>query len=196
MGSKSNPGKFDCWSRAEPDEPVFVLLGRDPVASIIVADWAALRERLGQTEPEVLEEAQQCAERMAQWAVAKGKSAQLEAANEARSLTVREHREVGAQRERRKIQEAVEKLFPKQDFANRVFPLRDENKPQEQQEPLETTQSSPYRALHDAQVRIRELEALCKRAADLFAQTSANLKEDGYRGLKELDDVVKELRGA
>ncbi|HAW11807.1 MAG TPA: aspartate decarboxylase, partial [Chloroflexi bacterium] len=30
MGTKNNPGKFDCYDDAHPDEPMFVLLGRDP----------------------------------------------------------------------------------------------------------------------------------------------------------------------
>ena len=32
MATKNNPGKFDCYTNAEPDEPMFILLGRDPVA--------------------------------------------------------------------------------------------------------------------------------------------------------------------
>jgi hypothetical protein len=30
MGSKIQPGKFDCYANALPDEPMFVLLARDP----------------------------------------------------------------------------------------------------------------------------------------------------------------------
>ena len=29
MGTKNNPGQFDCYRNAEPDEPMFVLLARD-----------------------------------------------------------------------------------------------------------------------------------------------------------------------
>lgn len=43
MGTKTNPGKFDCYAKAEPDEPVFVLLGRDPSAGPLVRLWAAIR---------------------------------------------------------------------------------------------------------------------------------------------------------
>jgi hypothetical protein len=77
MGTKNNPGRFDCYSRAEPDEPVFVLLGRDPVASSVVSYWVTLREELGGTEPEVLAEAVMCAVEMHRWARAKGKGHQL-----------------------------------------------------------------------------------------------------------------------
>lgn len=73
MGSKNAPGKFDCWSKAEPDEPMFVLLGRDPAAAALVALWADLREELGGTESEVLTEARQCAAAMAEWADKLGK---------------------------------------------------------------------------------------------------------------------------
>lgn len=43
MGTKNNPGKFDCYAAAEPDEPMFVLLGRDPHAAVLVTLWALLR---------------------------------------------------------------------------------------------------------------------------------------------------------
>lgn len=44
MGSKLNPGKYDCADRAKPDEPVFTLLGRDPNAGAAIRAWAASRE--------------------------------------------------------------------------------------------------------------------------------------------------------
>lgn len=43
MGTKNNPGKFDCYTNAEPDEPMFVLLARDPAAEYLTAAWAAVR---------------------------------------------------------------------------------------------------------------------------------------------------------
>jgi N-acetyl-beta-hexosaminidase len=73
MGTKNNPGPHDCYSRAEPDEPVFVLLGRDPVAFALIMYWVKLRRTLGNTEDEVLREAQYCALEMLQWAEKKGK---------------------------------------------------------------------------------------------------------------------------
>lgn len=48
MGTKNNPGKFDCYHKAEPDEPMFVLLGRDPQAAHLVSIWSKLRA--GDTE--------------------------------------------------------------------------------------------------------------------------------------------------
>lgn len=43
MGTKNNPGKFDCYANAKPDEPLFVLLARDPLAPFLVSMWAAIR---------------------------------------------------------------------------------------------------------------------------------------------------------
>lgn len=43
MGTKQNPGQFDCYNAAEPDEPMFVLLARDETAGALVTLWAALR---------------------------------------------------------------------------------------------------------------------------------------------------------
>ncbi len=44
MGSKAEPGKHDCYANAELDEPMFVLLARDPVAPWLVRAWRALRD--------------------------------------------------------------------------------------------------------------------------------------------------------
>jgi hypothetical protein len=67
VGSKSNPGPHDCYSRAEPDEPMFVLLGRDPMAAILVELWAAVRECTHPGDPMVAE-ALKCAADMELWA--------------------------------------------------------------------------------------------------------------------------------
>lgn len=40
MGTKNNPGTFDCYANAKPDEPMFVLLARDKKAPEIVRAWA------------------------------------------------------------------------------------------------------------------------------------------------------------
>lgn len=64
MGTKTNPGQFDCYAKAAPDEPMFVLLGRDPDAALAVAFWAVLRFlRTGQ--PLVGDEADKIAEALA-----------------------------------------------------------------------------------------------------------------------------------
>lgn len=39
MGTKSNPGAFDCYANAQDDEPMFVLLARDHRAPALVRAW-------------------------------------------------------------------------------------------------------------------------------------------------------------
>lgn len=46
MGSKLEPGEFDCYANALPDEPMFHLLARDPGAPFAVEAWADRRENL------------------------------------------------------------------------------------------------------------------------------------------------------
>ena len=59
MGTKNNPGQFDCYANAEPDEPMFVLLGRDKHAPLLVRLWADLRRMEGE-DPEKVAEAIRC----------------------------------------------------------------------------------------------------------------------------------------
>lgn len=78
MGTKTDPGEFDCYDRAEDDEPIFVLLARDEDAAALVHEWAKRRharliERYGYTaawpegEAQQIVEAQSCAETMTRW---------------------------------------------------------------------------------------------------------------------------------
>jgi hypothetical protein len=65
MGTKNNPGKFDCYAHAEPDEPMFILLGRDPQAGNTVRKWVALRRAaVNATISDKLQEALECADAM------------------------------------------------------------------------------------------------------------------------------------
>jgi hypothetical protein len=66
MGTKNKPGKYDCYANAKPDEPMFVLLARDPSAAFLVSLWAFLREKIGD-DPAVVLEARECAEAMENW---------------------------------------------------------------------------------------------------------------------------------
>lgn len=43
MGTKNNPGNYDCYANADPDEPMFILLGRDALAPSLVDIWAMIR---------------------------------------------------------------------------------------------------------------------------------------------------------
>lgn len=66
MGTKMNPGKFDCYESAEPDEPMFVLLARDIDAPVLVVLWATFRARAGESTAKV-QEALDCANEMRDW---------------------------------------------------------------------------------------------------------------------------------
>jgi len=73
MGTKNNPGSFDCYEAAEPDEPMFVLLARDPHAAQLVRMWIAMRRHaIGEGEKpashwDKIHEAENCAVAMDQW---------------------------------------------------------------------------------------------------------------------------------
>lgn len=76
MGTKNNPGAFDCYGNAKPDEPMFVLLGRDPVAPALVMLWAILRQQLfvlSDDEVAQIEEATECAIAMGDYCKSIGK---------------------------------------------------------------------------------------------------------------------------
>ncbi len=81
MATKNNPGKFDCYTDAEPDEPMFVLLGRDPCAGALVFLWSVLRVAINKNtlEDAQIAEALECANAMSTWAADQDKSEQLQA---------------------------------------------------------------------------------------------------------------------
>jgi hypothetical protein len=67
MGTKAQPAANDCYEKAEKDEPMFVLLARDPVAPVLVSLWAEIN-RLNGTQPyEKIMEALECAENMSRY---------------------------------------------------------------------------------------------------------------------------------
>lgn len=63
MGTKNEPGRFDCYGAAEPDEPMFILLGRDPHAPQLVRDWVVKRQAMGESGDKLME-ALDCAQKM------------------------------------------------------------------------------------------------------------------------------------
>lgn len=86
MGTKICPGRFDCHAAALPDEEMFVLLARDPLAPGLTKLWGAIRtanrdlifsaiselqgfvpEFQSASEHEKAVEAYQCAEAMRAW---------------------------------------------------------------------------------------------------------------------------------
>lgn len=73
MGTKNNPGAFDCYANAHPDEPMFVLLARDKHAPTLVWLWSALREIDGEESAKV-DEARNCMMSMLLWQAENGRS--------------------------------------------------------------------------------------------------------------------------
>jgi hypothetical protein len=69
MGTKNNPGTFDCYHAAADDEPMFILLARDPLAADLVRDWADRREQTRGPSAKV-DEARACATAMDRWYLA------------------------------------------------------------------------------------------------------------------------------
>lgn len=66
MGTKNNPGAFDCYTKAGPDEPIFTLRANDPLAPDAVEDWALAYEARGGDKAKV-DEALNCAHQMRVW---------------------------------------------------------------------------------------------------------------------------------
>jgi hypothetical protein len=78
MGTKNNPSSFDCYANAHPDEPMFVLLGRDPIAPFLVGWWAGLRSSLDPNADEAkLKEALEVAHAMDEWLLSLNKEEKL-----------------------------------------------------------------------------------------------------------------------
>lgn len=67
MGTKEKPGQFDCYANALPDEPMFVLLARDPLFYEFVTMWARRRGQAidcgdrPQSDTPMVDEAMRCA---------------------------------------------------------------------------------------------------------------------------------------
>jgi hypothetical protein len=70
MGTKNNPGKYDCYVAADPDEPIFTLRASDPEAPGLIRYWVHLRMRVPGYNGEKLAEAMRCAQAMEEWRAA------------------------------------------------------------------------------------------------------------------------------
>jgi hypothetical protein len=70
MGTKKKPDRFNDYVIAEPDEPMFILLARDPTASRVVQEWATFLEiaimegRNLASDRAIVKEARECAKAM------------------------------------------------------------------------------------------------------------------------------------
>ena len=67
MGTKVNPGDYDCYEKAEPDEPMFILLARDPWAAGTVRHWARIQIVTDEQPQSKIDEAMACADAMEKW---------------------------------------------------------------------------------------------------------------------------------
>lgn len=67
MGTKQKPGKYDCYDKAEPHEPMFTSLARDPNAPSVVRAWAHKETLRAGRKTEQVEEAYRCAGAMERW---------------------------------------------------------------------------------------------------------------------------------
>jgi hypothetical protein len=73
MATKNEPAKYDCYANALPDEPMFILLARDPSAPLLVERWAIerdaaiLRGERPSSDMAMVSEAQDCARKMREW---------------------------------------------------------------------------------------------------------------------------------
>ena len=68
MGTKANPGEFDCYAAAGDDEPIFVLRANDPLAPLLVREWSNryYDEKKPATRKKA-DEARACARAMELW---------------------------------------------------------------------------------------------------------------------------------
>ncbi len=73
MGTKNNPGVYDCLSSLAPDEPYFVLVAHDALAPSLIRSWAQSREHQIQagvkppSDMAKVAEAKRCAADMELW---------------------------------------------------------------------------------------------------------------------------------
>ena len=79
MSTKNNPGLFDAYAAAHPDEPIFVLLGRDPQAADLVRLWAIGRDFLEGADDPQIEAAYECAAAMRAWCTRHAKESPVDA---------------------------------------------------------------------------------------------------------------------
>ena len=42
MGTKTDPGEYDCYKKAEEDEPIFILRASDPLSPKLVRKWVSM----------------------------------------------------------------------------------------------------------------------------------------------------------
>lgn len=66
MSTKNDPGRYDCFSHLDPDEPYFVLRGQDALAADLVEKWAIQAGSAG-CDSDKVREAHAVADEMRRW---------------------------------------------------------------------------------------------------------------------------------
>lgn len=73
MGTKTNPGEYDSYTKAHPHEPIFTLRAKDADAAMLVKIWAFLRTQqivaglAPESDRRQIKEALYCATEMEIW---------------------------------------------------------------------------------------------------------------------------------
>jgi hypothetical protein len=67
MGTKSDPGEYDCYAAAASDEPVFTLRANNKFTPTLIWLWASLSELDGE-DPKKVAEARSCVTDSLRWA--------------------------------------------------------------------------------------------------------------------------------
>jgi len=80
--TKNNPGPNSCYERAAPDEPMFVLLGRDVAAPFCVLLWCKMRLLIEGPSDQVIEAAKH-SEDLRDWAITLKKDEKIKLAYDA-----------------------------------------------------------------------------------------------------------------
>ncbi len=71
MGTKNEPGRFDCYTKLAPDEPYFILRAMDAEAADLVELWDMRASMSGLCPLDKINEAKQVADSMRRWPVHK-----------------------------------------------------------------------------------------------------------------------------
>lgn len=88
MGTKNNPGNYDCYAKADPDEPMFILLGRDPFAGLAAGFWASIQKWDSPENEKKYLEAFECSEALTAFAHNLGKEKEISDARKSMRLHI------------------------------------------------------------------------------------------------------------
>lgn len=67
MGTKNEPGAYDCYAKADDNEPIFTLRAHDPFAWLVVQEWANHYANSPEHDHAKFAEAMACSKAMRFW---------------------------------------------------------------------------------------------------------------------------------